>query len=74
MKKCGVTVVSNGKNELIPTRTVTGWRVCMDYRELNKATRKDHFSLPSIIQILDSLAEKSTTVSWMDTHTKTRSL
>ncbi|KAL4355532.1 hypothetical protein GQ457_06G015200 [Hibiscus cannabinus] len=37
-KKGGITVISNEKNELIPTRTVTGWRVCMDYRKLNKAT------------------------------------
>ena len=26
-KKGGITVVANEKNELIPTRTVTGWRV-----------------------------------------------
>ena len=42
-KKGGMTVVRNDKNELLPTRTVTGWRVCIDYRKLNKATRKDHF-------------------------------
>ncbi|KAL4279775.1 hypothetical protein GQ457_03G015330 [Hibiscus cannabinus] len=57
-KKGGITVISNEKNELIPTRTVTGWRVCMDYRKLNKATRKDHFPLPFIDQMLDRLAEK----------------
>lgn len=55
-KKGGMTVVTNEDNELIPTRTVTGWRVCMDYRKLNKATRKDHFPLPFIDQILDRLA------------------
>ncbi|KAL4333714.1 hypothetical protein GQ457_07G007390 [Hibiscus cannabinus] len=53
-----MTVISNEKNELIPTRTVTGWRVCMDYRKLNKATRKDHFPLPFIDQMLDRLAGK----------------
>ncbi|KAL4385709.1 hypothetical protein GQ457_15G017600 [Hibiscus cannabinus] len=57
-KKGGMTVISNEKNELIPTRTVTGWRVCMDYRTLNKATRKDHFPLPFIDQMLDRLAGK----------------
>ncbi|KAM6543139.1 hypothetical protein CsatB_007586 [Cannabis sativa] len=57
-KKGGVTVVANENNELIPTRTVTGWRVCMDYRKLNKATRKDHFPLPFIDQMLDRLAGK----------------
>ncbi|KAL4386771.1 hypothetical protein GQ457_09G019970 [Hibiscus cannabinus] len=57
-KKGGMTVISNEKNELIPTRTVTGWRVCMDYRKLNKATRKDHFPIPFIDQMLDRLAGK----------------
>ncbi|KAL4273882.1 hypothetical protein GQ457_13G016550 [Hibiscus cannabinus] len=57
-KKGGITVISNEKNELIPTRTVTGWRVCMDYKKLNKATRKDHFPLPFIDQMLDRLAGK----------------
>ncbi|GJT61728.1 reverse transcriptase domain-containing protein [Tanacetum coccineum] len=31
-KKGGFTVVENDENELIPTRLVTGWRVCIDYR------------------------------------------
>ncbi|PIN17626.1 DNA-directed DNA polymerase [Handroanthus impetiginosus] len=57
-KRGGITVVPNMHNELIPTRTVTGWRVCMDYRKLNKATRKDHFPLPFIDQMLDRLAGK----------------
>ena len=55
-KKGGFTVIRNKKNELIPTRTVTGWRVCVDYRKLNTATRKDHFPLPFIDQMLDRLA------------------
>ncbi|XP_062118769.1 uncharacterized protein LOC133832440 [Humulus lupulus] len=32
-KKGGMTVVMNESNELIPTRTVTGWRICIDYRK-----------------------------------------
>ncbi|PIN21729.1 DNA-directed DNA polymerase [Handroanthus impetiginosus] len=57
-KKWGIIVVPNMHNELIPTRTVTGWRVCMDYRKLNKATRKDHFPLPFIDHMLDRLVGK----------------
>nr|XP_016466455.1 PREDICTED: RNA-directed DNA polymerase homolog [Nicotiana tabacum] len=58
-KKGGMTVVQNENNELISTRTVTGWRICMDYRKLNNATWKDHFPLPFIDQILDRLAGRS---------------
>ena len=42
-KKGEFTVIRNEKNELIPTRIVTGWRVCIDYRKPNTATRKDHY-------------------------------
>jgi hypothetical protein len=52
-KKGGLTMVKNKKNELIPQRTVTRWRMCIDYRKLNKATRKDHFPLPFIDKMLE---------------------
>nr|GEW63979.1 hypothetical protein [Tanacetum cinerariifolium] len=52
----GFTVVENEENELIPTRLITGWRVCIDYCKLNEATRKDHFPLPFMDQMLERLA------------------
>nr|GEY00972.1 reverse transcriptase domain-containing protein [Tanacetum cinerariifolium] len=55
-KKGGFTVVENEDNELIPTRLVTGWRVCIDYQKLNEATRKDHFPLPFMDHMLERLA------------------
>nr|GEZ90220.1 reverse transcriptase domain-containing protein [Tanacetum cinerariifolium] len=56
-KKGGITIVENENNELIPTRLVTGWNVCIDYRKLNDATRKDHFPLLFMDQMLERLAE-----------------
>ena len=55
-KKGGFTVIRNERNELIPTRTVTGWKVCIYYRKLDTTTKKDHFPLPFIDQMLDRLA------------------
>nr|GEU31204.1 hypothetical protein [Tanacetum cinerariifolium] len=55
-KKGGFTVVENEENELIQTRLVTGWHVCIDYHKLNEATRKDHFPLPFMDQMLERLA------------------
>ncbi|GKA96616.1 hypothetical protein Tco_0818711, partial [Tanacetum coccineum] len=55
-KKGGMTVVENEDNELIPTRLVIRWRVCIDYQKLNDATRKDHFPLTFMDQMLERLA------------------
>ena len=55
-KKSGMTVVENEEGELISKRVVDGWRVCIDYRKLNNATRKDHFPLPFIDQMLERIA------------------
>jgi hypothetical protein len=59
LKKGGMTVIRNEKNELIPQRTDIGWRTCIDYRKLNKATRKDHFLLSFIDEMLERLANHS---------------
>nr|GFA21040.1 reverse transcriptase domain-containing protein [Tanacetum cinerariifolium] len=55
-KEGGMTVIKNDKNELVLTRLVTSWRVCIDYRKLNEATRKDHFPLLFMDQMLERLA------------------
>ncbi|RDY11507.1 hypothetical protein CR513_03823, partial [Mucuna pruriens] len=57
--KYGMTVMKNQQEELVPTRIQNSWRVCIDYRRLNQATRKDHFPLPFIDQMLEKLAGKS---------------
>ncbi|GKD36658.1 DNA-directed DNA polymerase [Tanacetum coccineum] len=55
-KKGGMTVIENKDNKLIPTRLVTGWRICIDYGKLNDSTSKDHFPLPFMDQMLERLA------------------
>jgi hypothetical protein len=58
-KKGSMMVIKYEKNELIPRRTVTGWWMCIDYRKLNNATRKDHFPLPFIDEMIERLANHS---------------
>ncbi|RDY00217.1 hypothetical protein CR513_16632, partial [Mucuna pruriens] len=58
-KKFGMTVMKNRNDELVPTRVQNSWRVCINYRKLNQATRKDHFPLPFLDQVLKKLAGKS---------------
>ncbi|XP_027157814.1 uncharacterized protein LOC113759438 [Coffea eugenioides] len=55
-KKTGITLVKNEKNELVPMRLQNGWKMCIDFRKLNAATRKDHFPLPFIDEMLERLA------------------
>jgi hypothetical protein len=58
-KKGGMTVVENNKNEPIPQQNVTGSRMCIDYRKLNSGTKKDHFPLPFIDEMLERLVKHS---------------
>ena len=48
-------MTTNDKGEEIQTRLSTKWRVCIDYQKLNVTTKKDHFPLKFIDQILDKL-------------------
>ena len=54
-----MTVIKNDKDELISTRTITGWRMCIDHQKLNDATQKDHYPLPFMDQMLERLAGQS---------------
>ena len=58
-KKGGISIVANEDNDLVPTRTVIGYGMCVDFRKLNKWTRKDHYPLPFINEILERLANNS---------------
>ena len=58
-KKAEVIVTVNDKGEEIQTRLLIKWLVCTDFQKLNAATKKDHFPLPFIDQILDRLASQS---------------
>ena len=56
-KKGGITLVPNDKDELIQQRIVTGYRMVTDFHKLNKATKKDHYPLPFIDQMIERLSK-----------------
>lgn len=58
-KMGGFMALPNKHNELIPTRTIIGYQMCIDYRKLSKESRKDHYPLPFIDQMLERLAKQS---------------
>nr|GEY27393.1 reverse transcriptase domain-containing protein [Tanacetum cinerariifolium] len=64
-KKGGMTIIKNVENELVPTRLVTGWRVCIDYMKLNEATRKDNFPLPFMDQMCE---DTKLALNWEKSH------
>ncbi|RVX04797.1 Transposon Ty3-I Gag-Pol polyprotein [Vitis vinifera] len=55
-KKSGITVVKGENGDEVSTRLTTGWRVCIDYRKLNTVTRKDHFPLSFMDQVLERVS------------------
>ena len=48
--------MQNDKGEEVSTFLTPSWRVCIDYRKLNVVTRKDHFPLPFIDQVLERVS------------------
>ena len=62
-KKTGFTVVENEQKELVQTRLPTKIRVCIDYRKLNAATRKDTSRYPSSTKCSNDWLDMSTIVS-----------
>jgi hypothetical protein len=58
-KKGGMTVVPNDEDELVAQRTVVGYRICIGFSKLNKTTRKDHYPLPFIDQMIERLSKHS---------------
>ena len=74
LKKVEIVIIKNDQNELIPTRKVTRWRVCIDFRKLNEATKKDHFSLPFSDQMLEKLYEMNIIAFLMDIQAITKFL
>ncbi|KAL4027869.1 hypothetical protein IC575_011059 [Cucumis melo] len=58
-KKTRMTVVKNDKGEMVSMRMQNGWRMCIDYRKLNEVTKKDHFPLPFLDQMIERLAGRS---------------
>jgi hypothetical protein len=62
--KAGVIYLISDSEWVSPQQTITGWRMCIDYEKLNKATRKDHFPLPFIDEMLERLANHSFFCYW----------
>nr|GEV36406.1 reverse transcriptase domain-containing protein [Tanacetum cinerariifolium] len=57
-KKGGFAVVENEENELIPTRLVTGWRVCIDYHtNICLNWEKSHFMVKEVIVLSHKISE-----------------
>ena len=44
-------------NHVLVKKKTKKWRMCVDYTGLNKACSKDHFPLPRIDQIVDSISD-----------------
>lgn len=56
-QKSKVTVAQNKDWEKGSTHTPTSWHTCIDYRKLSQVTRKDHFPLFLLDQVLEKIVE-----------------
>ena len=58
-KHGGITTIQNDKDEVLPSRTITEYKMCVDFRKLNKITIKEHQPLPFMEQIIDRITSNS---------------
>ena len=58
--------MKNENNKLIPMRTVSGWKICMDNCKLNAATKKTTSPYLSLTKCWIGLQERNFTAFWMD--------
>ena len=50
----------NENGELVPIRPIVGYRMCIDFRKLNRETQKNH----KPIQFMDKILERLTNSSY----------
>ncbi|KAL6350740.1 hypothetical protein AAG906_028205 [Vitis piasezkii] len=55
-KKCGITVIRMRRGRSLYT-SYFRMEVCIDYKRLNSVTRKDHFPLPFMDQVLERVSD-----------------
>jgi hypothetical protein len=58
-KDGAITIIRNGEKNLIPTRTITGYSMRIDFRKLNKDTKKVHKPPPLMEQVLERRSNNS---------------
>ena len=58
-KHGGITTIQNDKDEVLPSRTITEYKMCVDFRKLNKITIKEHQPLLFMEQIIDRITSNS---------------
>ncbi|GJV26102.1 hypothetical protein Tco_1378797 [Tanacetum coccineum] len=62
-KKGEITVVANEENELIPTRLITGWRVCIDYKKIKMKYSKSPMAINKKLHSLTEISRSRSSFS-----------